>query len=144
MKKSRFILVLVVVLGCAGFLAAEPGNGTYFGPVLGLNFSRFIGDNSDAVEVYGAGEKMSRMAFAAGAFAHFGFGGLLALEPQVLFSQKGGKYGDAAPVINDELTIKIDYLEAPVLLRNRNRTFSNALLGGCRPWSVACRWSDSE
>jgi hypothetical protein len=119
MKKSRIILVIVLgaVLGAAGFLAAEPGNGTYFGPILGLNFSSLIGDNSDAVEFYGGGEKMTRMAFAAGAFAHFGFGGLLALEPQILFSQKGGKYGDADPAWNDELTLKIDYLEAPVLVR---------------------------
>jgi hypothetical protein len=152
MKKSRniIVIVLIAVLGAAGFLAAEPGNGTYFGPVLGLNFSSLIGDNSDAAEAYplGGGEKMTRTAFAAGAFAHFGFGGLLALEPQILYSQKGGKYGDAIPAINDQIIYKMDYIEAPVLVRVYIPMIplvkASVFGGGYAGYNIAAKYKYSE
>ncbi len=121
MKKLTLILVGILVLSlCAASLfAAESGDvkKRYFGLVLGLNAGQFIGDNADAAEFYGGGEKKSRTGVAVGVFAHLGIGNIFAIEPQVLYSQKGSKYSYDAPGWNDETTLKVDYLEVPVFVR---------------------------
>ena len=107
-----FTIVLVLTLCAAGLFAAESEQqevkNTYFGALLGLNFATFHGDNADAAEFYGGGEKKSRTGVAVGAFAHFGIGKIFAIEPQVLFSQKGAKYEYTEPGWTESLVVKLD------------------------------------
>ena len=114
-----FIGLAVFTLCTASLLAAE-SNGmkrSYWGLVGGVNLGQFIGDNSDALEFYGGGEKKFRFGVAIGVFAHLGIGNNFAIEPQVLYSQKGAKYGDLAPSWDDQLVLKLDYVEAPLFFR---------------------------
>jgi len=56
----------------------------------------------------------SRTGFLGGAFARFGLGSSLALQPELLYVQKGATESDA--------TLKLDYFEIPVLLQYRFAT----------------------
>jgi hypothetical protein len=121
MKKLILILAVIFVFSIYTdrLFASDSADikKSYYGAVFGFNFARLIGDDSDAAYFYGGGEKKSRTGIAAGAFAHWGVGNILAIEPQVLYSANGGKYGDAFPAWNDEWTLQIDYLEVPVIVR---------------------------
>ena len=121
MKKFTPILggIVVFSLCTASLFASDSGDikKTYYGALFGLNFGKLIGENSSAAEIYGGGEKGSRIGIAAGAFAHLGISNIFAIEPQFLYSQKGGKYKDIDPALNDRLILKIDYIEVPVIVR---------------------------
>jgi hypothetical protein len=121
---------------------------TYSGLIFGSNFSRFIGENSDANEFYGGGEKRTRIGVIVGAFTHLGMGKYLALEPQVLFSQRGAMYGGYDPSWNDELAFKLDYVEVPVILRvyfsSGTSIRMNIFGGGYAGYNVIARYKYSE
>lgn len=100
----------------AGAQAIPAGRGTLprFGVLAGVNFARLDFDRDFA----DAGRLGTRTALVAGAFGTFRFSPHLGFQPEVLYSQKGAQ-GD---VIDEELgntvvTLKIDYLEVPLLLR---------------------------
>jgi hypothetical protein len=145
-RTSVLFLVLGVAISSAEDSASR--NNTYSGLLLGSSFSRFIGENSDANEFYGGGEKRTRIGVVAGAFTHLGMGKYLALEPQVLFSQKGAMYGGYDPSWNDELTFKLDYVEVPVILRvyfsSGTSIRMNILGGGYGAYNVIARYKYTE
>jgi hypothetical protein len=119
MRKTTLIFAVVVIMNLFtfGLFAAETKEKefkkTYFGVLGGLNFGTFIGDDADATSFWGGGEKKSRTGIVVGGFAHFGIGDMFAIEPQVLYSQKGAKYTQGG----SELTLKMDYIEVPVFAR---------------------------
>ena len=57
----------------------------------------------------------SRTGFVGGAYASFGLGGVFAIQPEVLYSQKGFTGTDAESPL--EATFKANYFEIPVLLK---------------------------
>ena len=152
MKTHTFILigVLLFTLTAATLIGAETTEvkRSYWGLLFGLNFGQFIGDNSDALEFYGGGEKKVRTGAAVGLFGHVGLGNVVALEPPVLYSQKGGKYGDAFPGWDDTLVLKVDYLEVPVLLRiyilPTQTVRVNLFGGGYFGYNIASKYKYSE
>lgn len=94
----------------------------------GLNFATFGGDDTDlfrealqGVPGASAADEGRRTGFTAGVFLVADFRGLLALQPELRFIQKG--YQIASSVrLGEELvpvtaTIKIDYVEVPLLVR---------------------------
>lgn len=150
MKTRTLILsaVLIFSLCAANLYAAEQREvkRSYLGLAFGLNLGQFIGDNADAAEFYGGGEKKMRLGLAVGAFAHLGIGNYFALEPQVLYSQKGAKYGDAFPGWGDELTLILDYVEVPVLARIyiTNSPKINIFGGGYFGYLLSAKYKYSE
>jgi hypothetical protein len=67
---------------------------------------------ADVTAFVGVGTQ-SRTAFAAGAFATFGLGRNFAIEPQVLYVEKGTK----ASAGGVTATLKLNYVEVPLLLK---------------------------
>jgi len=105
---KKLILTLVCLCLCAmgsSKARAEGGSGAGSGPRLGveggIDLANFNG--SDAQDVFA-----SRLGFVAGAFADLPLTSSLALQPEVLYEQKGGKYNGNAYQLN--------YVEVPVLL----------------------------
>src|SRR5512134_1589049 len=72
----------------------------------GVNFAELGGED--------VGEVSSRTGLQAGAFASIPLGGILALVPGVAYSQEGT---DVETGTSTSLTVKLDYLEVPLLLK---------------------------
>jgi hypothetical protein len=55
-----------------------------------------------------------------GAYARFGIGSIFAIQPEVLYSQKGFKLDDVIDIdgqpVNADATFSLDYIEIPLLL----------------------------
>lgn len=77
------------------------------GPKLGLNYSDLTGDVSDEVG--------SKLGFAGGAFLAYAFGDWFTLQPEVLYSQKGGTATWEVRGEERTETVSLDYIEIPVL-----------------------------
>lgn len=108
------------------------------GPMAGVSIYTFTGSDAN---IYGTDlganfSKASRVGFLAGGFAEFEFGKVFAVEPQLLWVQKGVKYDID---LNDgsgsgSLTINLDYVQVPVLLkaeyRKAGQDFTPSLFAG--------------
>jgi hypothetical protein len=74
---------------------------------LGMNVATLSGDQADAANAE------SITGLVAGAFLRVDLNDFLAVQPELLFSRNGAK-GDTLGI---EGTVKLDYIEVPVLLR---------------------------
>lgn len=89
--------------------SAQSGRGVHFG-VMGAGVFSKIG--GEAVQ----GEEIStRVGFALGGFATIGMGRNLAIEPGILFTQKGAKSVDGTT----SSKLQLSYVEVPVLVKLR-------------------------
>ena len=129
----------VWIVLASSFLAlsgASAQRTTTVGPVLGLNIATFGGD--DAVNVD------SRTGFLVGGFAAFGLSERFALEPSLLYTQKGGQveFEEGA-----EGTIKLTYFQVPVLARFRfpsGNVTPNLMAGPAIAFRSGCTASASQ
>ena len=77
----------------------------------GLNVADVSTDVADIQEL----DLSSKTGFVGGAYANFGLGGVFAIQPEVLYSQKGFKGGESGSPL--EASFKTNYFEIPVLLK---------------------------
>ena len=77
----------------------------------GLNFSNLSVDDPADPDF----DFDSQTDFLAGAFAQFGFGRIFAVQPEVLYSQRGAKSRNEDPATK----LDLDYVEIPLLLMVR-------------------------
>jgi hypothetical protein len=108
------------------------------GPMAGVAIYTFTGSGADIVDPdLGANfSKTSRVGFLAGGFAEFEFGEIFAVEPQLLWVQRGAKYevdlSDGSG--SGSLTFKLDYIQVPVLFkaeyRKAGQEFAPSLFAG--------------
>ncbi|HEX8690826.1 MAG TPA: porin family protein [Longimicrobium sp.] len=91
-----------LVLGAASGAAAQ---GISVGVKAGVNVATLGGDDVEDAD--------SRIGLVGGAFLVYRFSDMLAIQPEVLYSQKGASFSDT----EGELTVKLDYVDVPVLLR---------------------------
>src|SRR5688500_19166090 len=105
---TRFVrllgLIALIAAGAAP-LGAQSSRFSY-GGLLGLSFSKAGGED------IGGNSKLV-IGTAVGAFATFGFGGMLALEPQFLMVGKGIKSAESGL----RATAKLTYLQIPLLVK---------------------------
>jgi len=107
MKKFTLVLgcLVLMVMGSAAAFAQDTatagGPSVRLGLEGGINLANLSGANvNDAVG--------SRLGFVGGAFVGLPLGPTLALQPEILYSQKGGKYNGNP--------YQLDYWEIPILL----------------------------
>jgi hypothetical protein len=84
----------------------------------GITIGLKAGVNVADLAIEEAGTSVStdtRTVVALGPFVEFGLGGVLAVQPELLYSQKGASFSE--PGI--DLTFKLNYIEVPVLLKAR-------------------------
>ena len=104
----RYSLLLLAV-GLALPAAAQ----TTFGVRAGLNVAD-VSNTFEDVDDFGV-DAQPRLGFVGGVFAEVPLSPSFAVRPEVLYSQKGARaeFNDS----DGDLTLKIDYLEIPVLAR---------------------------
>jgi opacity protein-like surface antigen len=105
---KKLILSLAVVASAAGVANAQTG--IKVGLKGGFNLATFSGEDSKGSE-YKAG-------FAAGALINFGVSDNFSIQPEFLYSQKGGSQ-DNIPFGTQNVTGKstLGYLDVPIMLR---------------------------
>lgn len=121
---------------CAVLVSVAPAQKTTaFGVMAGGTFSKFGGaDVQDA---------KTHVGFAAGGFVTLGLSPSFALQPELLFVQKGAK-DESDP--NLTATIKLSYLEMPLLAKfrlpakgNGGQISPHAYGGGAIAFRLGCR-----
>jgi hypothetical protein len=102
------------------------------GPMAGVGFSSFSGDDADLFSEDGFSlDKGSRTGLAVGGFAEFEFGSNFAIEPQLLYMQKGARYngevdfGEGSEDVS--AGVDLDYIQLPVLFKAELRKPDNTL-----------------
>jgi len=110
MKITRIRVCLAVVLILISSVSAMAIEISGVGIKAGLNFARFSGPDVEA-------EWKNRMALVGGAFFTLKLNNFLAIQPEILYSQKGPKWD--APLEGQAFvgTVKLDYLEIPLLVK---------------------------
>jgi hypothetical protein len=107
MRKTTARIVMALALGAP---AAASAGRMEFGVKGGLSLAEFSGGDNAFDEAEG-----SRKGLVAGGFVAFPLGGPLSLQPEALFAQKGSAYD--FPDL--DTTVKLDYVEVPLLLKAR-------------------------
>jgi hypothetical protein len=105
------------LIGHAALVAAASAasaQGMEIGVKGGLSLAEFSGGDNAFDSAQG-----SRKGLVAGAFLAFPLGGPLSLQPEALFAQKGTAYD--FPDL--DTTLKLDYVEVPLLLKARFGVF---------------------
>jgi hypothetical protein len=99
-----------IALALVGAASAASAQALEIGVKGGLSLAEFSGGDNAFDEAEG-----SRKGLVAGAFLAFPLAGPLSLQPEALFAQKGSAYD--FPDL--DTTVKLDYLEVPLLLKAR-------------------------
>lgn len=113
----RFLLTLTFVVGIGLCLSPRSSMGqidTNIGMRAGLTSTTLRAPFSDDVSIGNAGR---RMGFAAGAFIRIGFQGPFALQPELLYVQKGTSDDFLFGERQATRTRRFDYIEIPVLAK---------------------------
>jgi len=132
---SRLCTTLLVVLGLLAFVGLSPlqtqAQEVDITPGIkgGVNFADLGGDDAEFfLQLISGGEgsddsSETRTGIVAGGFALIDFDGPFALQPEVLYVQKGTKVeGELEdPILGETVsfssTIKLDYIEVPILAK---------------------------
>ncbi len=108
MKK---ILLLMIILSFV-FIGTLPAQGMGFGVKGGMNMAKFTGDDAD---FEGEADAGSVFGATVGGFASFNLGDKLAIQPEILFTQKGSSYELSEEGLEFLMDFKMNWLDIPVL-----------------------------
>jgi len=103
---SVFAIAALATLGTSA--AQAQGRTITVGPRIDLNVARVVGDNQD--------DASSRTGFRIGAWASMDLSQKFSIQPEFVLSAKGSEFPD------DDASIKISYLQIPVLAQYRFST----------------------
>ena len=107
---QTFCLVFIAV-SCATLYAKSP---VRLGATAGLNLSSFYGDDS---KPFGVAPKY-KSGVTGGVFLVYKIAETVAIRPEILYSNSGGKYNYSG----EYQTIALNYIQIPVLLQYTIRT----------------------
>ena len=102
MKK---VLLIIAILTFTLAVNAQ----THFGLKAGLNIANLNGSD--------AGNSDSRTGFLAGGFFAYDFSPMFSIQPEVLYTMKGAQQKENYLGQSVTYTLKLDYVEIPVLLK---------------------------
>jgi len=119
MLTSRTLYAALLALGTLASTAtaqrsrATPGPSIVVGPMLGVSFSS-LSTSNEAVGV----DIRNRTGFVAGGFVTFNASSHVAVEPQLVYIQKGATAVTTGTGFNS-ITYALDYIQVPVLIKGR-------------------------
>lgn len=119
MLTSRPLLAALIALSAitapatAQRSSATPGPSIVVGPMLGVSFAS-LGSTDEAVGL----DIRHRTGFVAGGFVTFNASSHIAVEPQLLYIQKGATVVTTSGGFTSA-TYSLDYIQVPVLLKGR-------------------------
>ncbi len=124
------LCIVTVLMGTFAITQAQETGLVGRGIKAGLALSKFTGDDVDMPDPFEGGGDLTapdqRLAFAAGGYLVYAFSPNLAFQPEALVVSKGAKYEGSGQVevedfglvnVDWEQTLKLTYLEIPLLLR---------------------------
>ena len=106
MKRIRVVVVVATILVAVSLTHAQRISG---GLKLGVDFANFHGD---AVE-----DSKFKVGFCGGGFLAWPLGEIVAIQPELLYVQKGAKWEEYYEGDIYRLTYKFNYLEIPLLIK---------------------------
>ena len=110
--KYRQTAILVILLTIAFSLAsAQKISGGF---KAGINLASWYGDD---VEEMTGGDLKRKLGFCGGGFIAFGFGKVVVIQPEVLYSQKGARQREEFLDEVIKVWYKVNYLEMPVCVK---------------------------
>lgn len=89
--------------------STSSSTGAQFGVKGGVNFSNIYSEDIDDNNVL--------TSFNAGLFATFPVGDILSVQPEILYSRKGGELVYNNAFVSGTAQFKLNYIEVPVLLK---------------------------
>ena len=110
MKISKFRILLAVLIILGSSLSAMAIEVSGLGIKVGANFAKLSGSDIEA-------EWKTRMALVGGVFLTLKFNDVLAIQPELLYSQKGPKWDAPLGGLAFVGTVNLSYLEIPVLVK---------------------------
>jgi len=119
MLTSRTLYAALLALGTLASTAtaqrsrATPGPSIVVGPMLGVSFSS-LSTSNEAVGL----DIRNRTGFVAGGFVTFNASSHVAVEPQLVYIQKGATVVSTSTAFNS-VTYALDYIQVPVLIKGR-------------------------
>ncbi len=133
----RHMWVSVLAVSAAGLCAAPAASAQIkLGAKAGVNIADIGGSDADSL-----GSTETKAGFIGGGFAEFMIGNMFAIQPELLYSQKGVKEtgGDK---------IKIDYVEVPLLLKvnipiEGSTVHPNVYVGPAVAFKASCKVEES-
>lgn len=118
---TRVLAALASIVLLAPALQAQTS--ITYGPMAGVSITTFGGADADLFDPESglSLNKSSRVGFVGGAFAEIQLHRNFAIEPQVLYVQKGAEYkgtvSDGSTTVDAKAGFKLDYVEIPVLFK---------------------------
>jgi hypothetical protein len=111
--RSRLVtcVVGVLVMGVVAVPTRAEDPSVRFGIRGGLNLATLHGDDASFDTV----EPKNRTGFCAGVFLAIPLSQSFFIQPEALYAQKGAKYEEGG----EKLTVKLDYVEVPLLFKGR-------------------------
>ena len=128
MRRTLAILAIAALALLAGEAAAQGTGLIGKGFKAGLGMYKFTGDDVE-MDLSGMLPDAStaspdyKVGFAAGGYLTIGLGPHAALQPELLYVQKGAKYSldyyedDIGDRVDADITFKLDYVEVPILFK---------------------------
>ncbi len=142
----RSLWVGVLALFAASLFAAPSASaqGVKLGVKGGVNIAVNIADIGGS-DVDSLGPTKTKTGFVGGAFVEFMIGDIFAIQPEVLYSQKGIKIDSSSA----ELKLKVDYIEIPVLLKinipiEGSKVHPNVYAGPAVAFESSCKFAGSS
>jgi len=134
----------LVILASAALTATASAQSTkQFGVFAGVDFSTFVGSDADLTSI--GLNKGSLTGFLGGVFVDVPLGASVMLEPEAFYIGKGAKYSIAETGFSGDITLDVEYIEIPVLLRYNFKPDGGpyALIGPDIAFNVSCTASGS-
>lgn len=106
---GKISAVFLLVLGVSVTSNAQVSDGSQFGVKGGANFSNLYTEDVDDNNVL--------TSFNAGVFASLPITDFIAIQPELLYSRKGAELVYDSALASGTAKFKLNYIEAPVLLK---------------------------
>jgi hypothetical protein len=131
---KRFFSLLAVSAFLAAPLAAQKP-APRFGALVGVNIAKVTGDATTGLD-------QNRTGFLAGVFGEFNLSNSVAIEPELLYTQKGGAGSEQGV----DVTFKLDYIQIPVLFKYKfgaadARVRPSLYLGPAVGFKTSCKFA---
>ena len=121
---KRNILAIVALVLMANTLTAQGSSSQiHIGVKAGLNYSNIYDSQGEKYTADG------KVGFAAGGFVSIPLGGLLGIQPEILFSQKGFQATSSILGSNVTLTRTTNYIDVPIFLAIKPSPMLTVLVG---------------
>jgi hypothetical protein len=104
---KQYLTFFFILLSLTSFSLAQH---MQIGPKVGLNIATVTGDDADNLFETSLD---SRTGFNAGLFFMYQFNNLFAIQPEAYYTMKGA----ATSFMGADITLKLDYVEIPVLFK---------------------------